>query len=215
MLKRYRLSGTTYRHMHLRMVACDIGGAKGVTENAYQYWRRLKRIGLSGRLMLVQGDGARHAPRLRRTYPDSGRHSKKSAKGEVPVWRINVNAIKDAVDAALDRDVPGPHYQHFPQWLPNWFFEELCAETRDPKTGEWTNPTQARNEAWDLKTYNRVAMIRAKGEQINWDDPPAWAAPWSENAMIVNERVPEGAQSREPAKPKTRPRVGRSRYMDR
>lgn len=176
--------------MAVSLTLCDSGGKEGVTTNAYNYWRRLNAKGKGARLQLVKGEPKLDAPRVRLGYPDSqnkNRHA--GAMGEIPILFINVNVIKDYVDAMLsdqrgkDGEVVGPPKVRFPDWLELWFYEELTAETRDAKR-RWTK-TRSRNEAFDLLTYFVAAAIARGIESVNWDNPPTWVKPLRENPMVT------------------------------
>lgn len=176
--------------MAVSLTLCDSGGKEGVTTNAYNYWRRLNAKGKGARLQLVKGEPKLDAPRVRLGYPDSqnkNRHA--GAMGEIPILFINVNVIKDYVDAMLsdqrgkDGEVVGPPKVRFPDWLELWFYEELTAETRDTKR-RWTK-TRSRNEAFDLLTYFVAAAIARGVESVNWDNPPTWVKPLGENPMVT------------------------------
>jgi phage terminase large subunit GpA-like protein len=162
----------------------DSGGKSGVTARAYQFWRRLRKKNLGKRMMLVKGDGRLNQPRVKLTWPDSqdrkDRHA--GAMGDVPVWQLNVNQIKDGLAGDLAREAPGPGYVHFPDWLEDSFFDELTSESRTEKG--WANASGARNEECDLHTYNRAACIILKAEQIDWRNPPQWAAPFEKRTAL-------------------------------
>lgn len=160
-----------------RLVVCDSGGRDGVTERAYSFWRGLKSKGLSQRFLLVKGDGRLNIPRVQQTWPDSrGRGDRRGfAKGDVPVWLLNVNQLKDGVANDLAREERGPGFVHFPDWADLDYFKELSAEVRTPKG--WITPRSTRNEAWDLHVYSRAACIMLRAEQIDWANPPSWAKP--------------------------------------
>ena len=51
--------------------------------------------------------------------PDNtGRTGRRAqAAGDVPLWLLQTDALKDRVNNALWRDSPGPGYVHFPDWL--------------------------------------------------------------------------------------------------
>lgn len=186
--KAYPLAGGV-GHMRISLTLCDSGGKEGVTTNAYNYWRRLKGKGKGSRLQLVKGEPKLDAPRVRLGYPDSqnkNRHA--GAMGEIPVLFINVNVVKDYVDAMLDSqknehgEVVGPPKIRFPDWLTFDFYEELTAETRGAN-GRWTK-TRSRNEAIDLLAYFVAAAIAKGAETVNWSAPPPWVRPWEENPLV-------------------------------
>ncbi len=184
------------------------GGKAGVTERAYSFWKQARAVGLGARIMLVKGDARNTGPRLSRTFPDStGRTDRKAnAAGEVPVWLLNTLILKDSLAADLERTAAGPGYIHFPDWLGQWFYDELAAETRTAKG--WQNMSNDRNEAFDLCVYNHAAMLLVRGDAINWNKPPAWADPTRSAVGIAligdGEPAPLAPQPK-PAAPKPRP----------
>lgn len=169
----------------IKLMTVDTGGEDGVADNAYGWYRRIKREGLQQRVRLIKGASTRNAPRLKETYPDaSGRKDRKaSSRGDVPLWLLNTEQLKDAVSAGLGRETPGPGYYHFPDWLGSWFYEELSAEIR---TAAGWKKLRARNEALDLCVYNRAAALMLGVDKLRWDSPPAWALPGAENSEAVS-----------------------------
>lgn len=165
-----------------RLVLVDSGGRDGVTTRAYDFWRSLRRRNMGERLKLIKGEGRKPgAPRVNLTYPDNrGRNDRyAAARGDVPVYLLNVNLIKDTISGDIARTVPGPGYVHLPNWLEPDFFQQMTAEIRNEK-GIWENPKKQRNEDSDLHTYNRAACIVLGAEKLNWSSPPDWAKPMHE-----------------------------------
>lgn len=190
--KTYPLSDGSGRRMMIKMTCCDSGGyarkqhREGVTTNAYNYYRKLKAEGLANRFQLVKGDHIINAPRVKLSYPDAGQKDKLSAaRGDVPVLMINSNVVKDSLSARLDCTEPGKGMYRTPDWLPDKFFEELCAETRTD--AGWVNLARSRNEAWDLSYYCLAICISpfVSVERIHWDHPPGWCAEWDSNSLIL------------------------------
>lgn len=157
------------------LTVCDSGGKAGVTERAYEAWRRFRRRGFAKQFRLVKGDGRVNIPRVQETWPDvKGRNARAAnARGDVPVLLINTNVMKDACAGDLARDVPGPGYMHLPKWLDPEVFEELTAETRADKG--WVKERGKANEAFDLHVYARAGCVVVGAEKINWSRPPKWA----------------------------------------
>jgi len=185
--KTYLTDEPVPRQMGIRAVFCDSGGRAGVTTNAYDYYRRLKSEGYGGRFWLVKGDGMKSAPRVRKTFPDSGRKDRKAgARGEIPVLMLNTDLLKDWLDKALDRVEPGGGYIEFPDWLELDFYKELCAEIKNPQNGKWENPKKLRNESTDLINYCYAGCIFFRIEKMDWDNAPKWAGPWDENPLVVS-----------------------------
>ena len=119
---------------------------------AYEFYRALRKSGLSQRFHLVRGASYTNAPRTWIEYPDQRKKDKlAAARGDVPVLFFNANMLKDDLSARLDSTNPGKGMIHFPDWMPTWFFRELCVERRTEKG--WINSSGGRNEAWDLLYY--------------------------------------------------------------
>lgn len=183
--RKYPLADESGREMPVLMTAIDTGGEAGVTENAYQFYRKLKRQGLHRKTMLVKGGSTINAPRMRETFPDStgrkDRHA--SSKGDIPLYVLNTNLIKDTISNRLEREEPGPGYIHFPEWLGEWFYAELTYEQRDMQ-GRWKKPGKGDNEAFDLFGYIDCAATKKGYDKINWQSPPPWARIWDSNSEI-------------------------------
>lgn len=183
--KTYPLADGSGRQMSIRFTACDSGGKAGVTGMAYDYYRKLKKGGNASRFILVKGDPLPSAPRARIGYPDaSKKDSKSAARGDVPVLFFNSNLMKDDLNGRLDCLEPGRGMYHFPGWLPDAFYVQLCAEFRGPKG--WEKADGVANEMWDLSYYCiGLCISELLGlEMLDWLNPPKWAAEWDSNSMI-------------------------------
>ncbi|QJI52970.1 head, terminase DNA packaging protein A [Xanthomonas phage FoX4] len=194
--KAYPLQEDPSRQMRIKLTVCDSGGySKGkgesVTDKAYDFYRLLRERNQHGRFHLLKGDPSPNAPLTRITYPLAQKKDKlQVARGDVPVLLINTNQMKDALSGRLDCVEPGKGMLRFPDWLPNWFYSELCAEVRTPKG--WENPSHTRNEATDLTCY---AMAGCMSEllgvhHLDWNNPPRWAATHDRNDMITSTDLP-------------------------
>lgn len=201
MLKTYPLQGEPDARMGIWLTGCDSGGRAGSTDRAYTFWRKLKASpdGYHRRFALIKGDGLKDSPRAMVSWPDSqGSSNRAAARGDIPVVRLNANMLKDQVANMLSRRTgedatPGGMIRY--SAYEDWFYGQLTAEIRDPRKGVWTNPGHRRNEVWDLLVYalglavrppDAVAPLRVIGvERLNWDEPPAWAAPWEQNDQVV------------------------------
>lgn len=159
--KSWPLASDPSQQMRLMAMAVDSGGEDGVTDNAYKFWRRCRRDGLGKRIYLFKGDSIRRAKLISRTFPDNtGRTGRRAqAAGDVPLWLLQTDALKDRVNNALWRDSPGPGYVHFPDWLGSWFYDELTYEERS-SDGKWSKPGRGANEAFDLMVYAEALVIR-------------------------------------------------------
>ncbi|EFI1502382.1 phage terminase large subunit family protein [Escherichia coli] len=175
--KSWPLASDPSQQMRLMAMAVDSGGEDGVTDNAYKFWRRCRRDGLGKRIYLFKGDSIRRAKLISRTFPDNtGRTGRRAqAAGDVPLWLLQTDALKDRVNNALWRDSPGPGYVHFPDWLGSWFYDELTYEERS-SDGKWSKPGRGANEAFDLMVYAEALVILHGYEKIRWPDAPEWAS---------------------------------------
>lgn len=192
MSKTYELDDGSGRRMMLKMTVCDSGGEAGVTTQAYNFVRRLRYDKehpefreFSGRFHLVKGDHTLGVPRARITFPDSNRKDRfAAARGDVPVLMLNSNELKDALRNRLECTEPGKGMMRFPNWLADWFWAEMCEETRDSKG--WHNPNSRRNEAWDLCYYAIGACVSPllRIDYLDWNEPPGWAADWDKNSLV-------------------------------
>ena len=173
------------REMRPYRIAVDSGGEDGVTDRAYEWWRGLRKKGLHRRVRLVKGASTMNAPKVKVSYPDSSKRSDRKAKsrGDIPVLLVNTDKIKDAVYNDLQRTEPGPGYFHFPNWLQQWFFDELQAERRGP-SGKWIKVSK-RNESFDLLVYLYALLFDLGIEKVNWNSPPAWLRDWDQNIDVI------------------------------
>ena len=180
--KTYPLAENDELRMPVALILCDSGGREGVTVRAYDYWRKCREEDLGRRFQLLKGSARVDAPRAVQTWPDARQRQdrRSGARGDVPVWMLNTNAWKDAVDADLKRPEPGPGFTHLPDWMPENAYLEYVAEERTDKG--WKNPQNKRNESFDLHGYGRAGAYILGAEQLDWDNPPEWAQRPSDGA---------------------------------
>lgn len=191
--KQYRIDGLEGGFMPILAMAVDSGGEDGVTDNAYKFWRRCKRDGLSKRVYLVKGDSTKRQKLITRTYPDntsrSDRHAK--ARGDVPLYLLQTDQLKDRISNALSRETVGANYIHFPAWIGEWFFDELTYEERG-QDGKWRKPGKGNNEAFDLFCYAHAIAILRGYERIKWgdeDNVPHWARLPGSNPNVIRKET--------------------------
>ncbi|EUM30621.1 phage terminase large subunit family protein [Enterobacter sp. BIDMC 26] len=191
--KTWPLAADPSKGMGLMSMAVDSGGEDGVTDNAYKFWRRCRREGLGKRIYLFKGDSVRRSKLIQRTFPDNtGRSTRRAqATGDVPLYLLQTDALKDRVNNALWRDSPGPGYVHFPAWLGSWFYDELTYEERSNE-GKWSKPGRGANEAFDLLVYADALAILSGYEKIKWPSAPEWARreTWIEDTQTETGEMP-------------------------
>ena len=174
-------------YMPIKKVGCDQGGEDGVSNNAYEYYRKLKKNNKHGRFVLVKGGSEKKADIYKVTRPDNTKNTRRkaNAKGDVPVILLHTDKCKDIVFNNLRRTERGRGYVHLPSWLGEWFFDELTYEERDFK-GHWESPGKGNNEAFDLFSMGEaIARDLRYHKAIFWQHPPMWARPQDENPEIV------------------------------
>lgn len=203
MEKTYALGDGSGRRMQIRLSGSDSGGREGVTFNAYEFWKRLRKKegGPHRRFALMKGNPSLNAPRAFVSWPDTNRKDKTSnARGEVPVVMLNSNQLKDQVGAMLSRRVAeadeatGGGMIRFPSWLEDFIYQQLTNEIRTARG--WENPAKRRNESFDLVYYAIGLALRPNDtatnaplavirfDRIDWADPPSWAADWDDNDLV-------------------------------
>lgn len=223
MLRNYPLSDGSGRVMQPKLTLCDAGGfadasdnrtsgSGGVSEKAFAFQRDLQQRGLASRFHLVRGSGTRMD---KLTWIDKPNAQNKSSgptswiRGDVPVLYMNSNQAKDILANRLEVVEPGAGRIAFPDWLPAWWYGELCAEYYDPGKG-WKNPKGRRNEAWDCLYYAVAASLSPllALDRISWERPPVWLAPWDEGNPFVLEPTVDSVEGRAtPVAMVSRPKV--------
>lgn len=167
--------------MRIRLTVVDTGGEDGVTERAYAWYRRVRSQGVAMRVMLIKGQDSKKfastTPFIRESLV-GGRNSQE--KGDIPLYLLNSDRLKDIVTSGLRRPTPGPGYVHIPAWLPQSFMDELNSEVRNPD-GTWSQ-VRKRNEAFDCLAYCEAGSLRLGADKINWQNPPDWARPIESNS---------------------------------
>lgn len=170
--RRYKLREAPELEMEVYFTFQDSGGQAGVTQRAYDFWRRLRTRGLANRLQLVKGASSVDAPRFKQTTGQTSEDEQRLL-GPVPLWMLNTTTFKDAVIGDLNRDAFGPGYIHLPPWLGKGVMAQYVSEVRG--VDGWKKKKGQKNEAADLHGYARAAVAVIGAEGINWDDPPQWA----------------------------------------
>lgn len=194
------------REIRIRKILVDSGGEDGVTDKAYEWYRRLRREGEHVRVTLIKGASTKTAPVIKESLV--GGKSPKD-KGDIPLYLLNPNLLKDAVHNAFSRETPGPGYMHIPAWLPNTWFDELNAEIRNPD-GTWKK-IKKHNETFDLCGYIRAGIIMLGADKFDWEHAPGWARPMPENADVISREERRRLQGDAP--PARTRRVSRSSYL--
>ncbi|KWT89342.1 MULTISPECIES: terminase gpA endonuclease subunit [unclassified Variovorax] len=203
MEKTYPLADGSGRRMSIKASGFDSMGQPGVTQQAYAAWARwrskklVKLFGkIAGRdawsIIPMKGANTLNAPRLAVVYPDTSRAANvKAGGGTVPQAQFNPNMFKDDLAGQLQRGEPGDWYVHFPWALrakeaPHPWFEQVVSEHR-LANGRWEKAQpSARNEKLDLMVMAHAIAHLHGLSRINWERPPAWAAEWDKNSLVMD-----------------------------
>jgi len=201
----YPLGDGSGRKMSIMLTVSDSQGQTGVAPQALEFWRRLRKSeeGHHRRFALVKGTPNRQAPMVKFDYPgETVRKDRNSgARGDVPMLFLNSNKLKDQLSNLLGRTEPGGMIR-WPDWIPDWFYTQLCAEVRSDD-GKWENPRKRRNESWDLLCYFLAAVQKGRDSgpwptlrmfEVDWESPPAWAKPWTRNDFVFDSTKRETAK---------------------
>jgi phage terminase large subunit GpA-like protein len=186
-------------------IGVDSGGAPGVTDNAYRFWRERRRDGAAALWRLIRPRGGLLVERAWLERPKGGSRGRKAAS-DIPLLHLGVDRLKDAVAAQLGREADGAGAYHLSGLLPSEVFDEFAAERRTAKGWELKRGV-SRNEAFDLGVYNLGLALILKADRIDWDRPPGWAleGPENANAVAAGDSGRAAAPSAEPAAAATRP----------
>ena len=201
--------------MKPKAMIVDSGGAKGVTNNAYAFWRKNRRRDGDLRIYLAKGQGGLNRDRARYGTPEKVLGNKQAKRSDIRLIYVGTDKLKDELVGSLTRKDPGPNAYHLSELLPDRVFSELCAELRTPTGWERKKSAQP-NEAFDLAVYGRALAIVLKAEKINWEKPPAWADVPARNSNSVRrvsaaDKAPAEKSAEIEKKKSARPSKRRSR----
>jgi phage terminase large subunit GpA-like protein len=204
------------RELRMKLTLVDTGGEDGVTDKAYAWGRRLRQLGLlQSHVRLTRGHPGKVDWYYRETYVGG-----KQGRGDIPLWLLAPDKLKDMTAAGRRRIAPGPGYYHFPTpkgpknpngWLTAAVMEELDAEIR-LADGKWSQ-VKPRNEMVDgCANIHAGIMMLGCDRPGFWDKPPLWALPLDAgNSEVV---MAEERRAEKALKPKDYGRrVARSSYL--
>ena len=162
------------KKMMVHKTIIDSGGNGNTTDYAYQFYKRLRKIGLSNKVWLIKGGSNDTKSPI---VPSFGKDKNGRKMLDVPLQILNPNSFKDKVHAMINRQFIGGLYLHFSKWLPGSYYDELFAEIRE-ESGKWKK-IRERNETLDLCYYILAACwkLGLNDESFNWESPPRWALP--------------------------------------
>lgn len=200
--KTYELADGSGRRMRIKMASVDGYGQEGVTTQAYRFWQRLKARGDGShrRFAIGKGEPRKDWP-IAKSVMTEVAEGKKNAlvRGAIPRIHFGSTLVKDTVANLMARRIAAEDHEdgggklRYPNWMPKWFYSQLTNEIRTPKG--WEKIGSRRNEVFDLTAYavglvyrpiegNEFPWPNIQLQRINWEKPPAWAAPWDENELV-------------------------------
>lgn len=178
----------TGRGLLPRCIVIDSGGARGVTDKAYRFYRAARRAGVGHRVFISKGRGGDKLDRAVLREPERRREEtagkRKAATSDVKLLFLATDKLKDETAVALMRKKDGPGKYHLPEGLAEKYLDEFCAEHRTD-SGWQVNYHGIRNESLDLAVMAKGAAIAIGAEGMNWDAPKPWAAPVETNSYAV------------------------------
>lgn len=171
-------------------VTCAFVDSGHKTKAVYAYTRRrqMKRI------YACKGRGG---PGL----PVVSRPAKRGVERAL-LFTVGTDTVKESIYSRLTLADVGPGYMHFPSDRPEDWFRQLTAETKVTRYragipfSKFENPSNARNEALDLRVYATAALALL---QVNWKRLAA---------SIRVRKEPAAKEENPAAKPKRPPRRG-------
>lgn len=187
------------KKMLVHLTAIDSGGEGETTYNAYEFYRRLKKIGLSNKIILIKGGSSKKETPIIRSF---GKDQIGRLLKDVPIYLLQTDFFKDIVSSILRRTLPGGMYLHFAKWLSEDYYDELQAEIREDD-GKWKKIRQ-RNESLDLNAYILACCwkLGINSDKFDWKNPPSWAVPLEANSNVI--ATEEARMMRAPVKPITK-----------
>lgn len=149
--------------------AIDSGG--GRTQAVYNYVRKR-----SPRVIATKGMSRPGLPVIAgRPTAQDVTFGGKIEKDGVMLWPIGADTAKSEIYARLKIDKPGPRYMHFPDCLPDDYYEQVTSErvvtkySKGVPFSEWVLPPGKRNEDLDAEALCYAAAIRAGLLRADWD----------------------------------------------
>lgn len=192
----YPVEGSEYGIKPAALVI-DAAGAPGVTENAYRFQRAQRKAGNGRRVYLVRGQGGLERDRVRYGTPEKILQKKTAYRSDIKLIFAGTDKLKDEVTLQLTRKEAGSGAFHLSKYFDARVFAEFCAEIRTEK-GWVRRKSGLANEALDLGVYGKALAIVLKGETLNWDNPPSWAANVTGNVFGVRMVAEKTAASTQP-----------------
>jgi len=207
--KTYELADDSGRRMRVRMASVDGYGEEGVTTQAYRFWQRLKarNDGSHRRFAISKGEPRKDWPIAKSVMTEIGVGQKNAlVRGAIPRIHFGSTLVKDTVANLMARRIAADDAEdgggklRYPNWMPKWFYSQMTNEMRSAKG--WQKIGNRRNEAFDLTAYavgllyrpiegNEFPWVNIQMHRINWEQPPAWAAEWNANELVVGGRISE------------------------
>ena len=181
----YPVEGGGY--MQPIMMAFDTNGEAGVTDRAYEYYKKSPKR-FRARMFPISGDSDKQKELVTKFKPAEANNKtvKGRKRGTVPLFILNHNKIKDIVTANMQVPAGLPLSMMYSHELEPEFYSELMAEERN-SSGKWIH-TGGSNEAFDLCVYVWAILVFKK-----WVNQEKFTNPVF--ARFRREELPEESQT--------------------
>ena len=211
--------GLTFRHASGRQLGIDIAAIDGNawTEDVWSWAKRHPKA----RLIMVRGVGAENAPLIARVKRERNRRGM-LLKYASRFYNIGASVLKMGLYRNVTKTDPMERgFVSFPRGLPEEYFRQLTAESRQPvkrRDGytdwKWVKDPNQANEMLDTMVQAEAAAIKIGLREMNekvWDRLEAErAAPLQEAQMDMEDMLTPVARGQaSPPSPPALPRRGR------
>jgi phage terminase large subunit GpA-like protein len=165
-------------------LAIDMHGGGATTENAYRFYRAMRKKGEGRIWFLTRGQGGQFADRVWLKAPERTSKNRRRVAKDVQILNMATDRLKDAVSASLRLVDEGQNHCAIPEWMDDNVLTEYTAERRGVKGWE-KRPGMVRNESLDHLVQARALHIHLGGEKIDWAAPRPWAVLSEENTLAI------------------------------
>jgi phage terminase large subunit GpA-like protein len=194
------------KRMRIEATAIDSGGHH--THAAYVF----VRSGRVRRAIAVKGANTPGRPILGRPSQQDVTWRGRTAKKGVLLYPVGTDTAKHLIYARLNGDIdkdPASRKVHFSHELEFWYYDQLVAETFNPRRNRWEIKKGKRNEALDTFVYALAAahhpeLYVHKWRQADWARRRAALEPTPSETAAPAQDGKEAASTQDQAPPRAR-----------
>lgn len=187
------------RHLPIEATAIDSGGHH--THSVYNFVRRARHT--LRRVITIKGSNTPSRQILGRGTPQDVTYRGKTTKHGVLLYLVGTDTAKDLLFARLTDDANQPEAERkvrFSSELDKSYYEQLTAETYNPRTKRWELKKGRRNEALDTWVYAVAASHHPELQIHKWS-----AAQWAARTLQIEGQKPEKRNAEPEATPVSTP----------